>query len=119
MLQGYSIIDADSHVIEPPAMWAEYLEPEFRQFAPSPEMKIQGEEIVEKVSKQVRDDANKQMMQAHPNAYFQGYNVESHLQEMVQMGIDVAFPIFLLVILKFQSYRRAADIYPKTINEKL
>lgn len=33
-------------------------------------MKIKGEDIVEKVSKQVRDEANKQMMQAHPNAYF-------------------------------------------------
>lgn len=72
-------------------MWAEYLEPEFKQFAPSPEMKIQGEDIVKKVSRQVRDKANKQMMEAHPNAYFQGYKVESHVQEMVQMGIDLAF----------------------------
>ncbi len=91
MLNGYSIIDADSHVIEPPSMWAEYLEPEFKQFAPSAEMKIQGEDIVKKVSRQVRDKANKQMMEAHPNAYFQGYNVKSHLQEMVLMGIDLAF----------------------------
>ena len=45
MLKGYSIIDADSHVIEPPTMWAEYLEPEFKQFAPSAEMKIKGEDI--------------------------------------------------------------------------
>lgn len=50
MLNGYKIIDADSHVIEPPNMWAEYLEPEFKQFAPSAEMKIKGEDIVEKVS---------------------------------------------------------------------
>ncbi|MCG8363873.1 MAG: hypothetical protein MJA27_11150 [Pseudanabaenales cyanobacterium] len=34
-LKGYSIIDADAHVIEPAGMWAEYLEPEFKQFAPS------------------------------------------------------------------------------------
>ena len=91
MLKGYSIIDADSHVIEPSSMWAEYLEPEFKQFAPSPEMRIKGEDIVKKVSKQVRDEANKQMMQAHPNAYFQRYNVESHVQEMVLMGVDIAF----------------------------
>ncbi|NES18164.1 MAG: amidohydrolase [Symploca sp. SIO3E6] len=91
MLNGYSIIDADSHVVEPPQMWREYLAPEFLDFAPSAEMKIQGEEVVEKVSPQVRDAGNQQMRQAHPNAYFQGYNVESHLQEMVQMGIDVAF----------------------------
>jgi uncharacterized protein len=91
MLKGYSIIDADSHVIEPYSMWAKYLEPEFLKFAPSAEMKILGEDIVEKVTEQVRTLGNKQMLQAHPNAYFQGYNVESHVQEMVQMGIDVAF----------------------------
>ena len=91
MLDGYSIIDADSHVIEPPNIWAEYLEPEFLQFAPSPEMKIKGEEIVNKVSQEVRINGNKQMMQAHPNAYFQRYNTESHVREMAQMGVDLAF----------------------------
>ncbi|NEO42072.1 MAG: amidohydrolase [Moorea sp. SIOASIH] len=91
MLNGYSIIDADSHVIEPLTMWSEYLEPEFRQFSPSPEMKIKGEDIAEKVSEQLRALGNKQMMAAHPNAYFKGYNVESHVQEMGQMGIDQAF----------------------------
>ena len=91
MLNGYSIIDADSHVIEPLSMWAEYLEPEFQQFSPSVQMKVKGEEITQKVSSQVRDFGNKQMMSAHPNAYFKGYNVESHLQEMVGMGVDMAF----------------------------
>ena len=91
MLNGYSIIDADSHVIEPPSMWAKYLEPEFQQFSPCAKMKVKGEEITQKVSSQVRDFGNKQMMVAHPNAYFKGYNVESHLQEMLGMGVDMAF----------------------------
>ena len=91
MLNGYSIIDADSHVIEPPNMWAEYLEPEFSKFAPSADMKINGEEIVAKLPGQIRELANKQMMAAHPNAYFNRYNVESHVQEMVLMGVDMAF----------------------------
>lgn len=91
MLQGYSIIDADSHVVEPPNMWAKYLEPEFSSFAPSVEMKIQGEDIVHKVSQRVRAVGNQQMMQAHPNAYFQRYSVESHVREMEQMGVDLAF----------------------------
>ena len=91
MLNGYSIIDADSHVVEPRTMWAEFLEPEFKHLAPSPEMKIKGEDIVEKVSKQVRDQGNKQMMQTHPNAYFKRYDAESHVQAMVQMGVDIAF----------------------------
>jgi predicted TIM-barrel fold metal-dependent hydrolase len=91
MLNGYKIIDADSHVIEPPAMWGQYLEPKFREFAPSADMKIKGEPISQKISPQVQKEGNKQMMQAHPRAYLNRYNPESHVQAMVQMGIDVAF----------------------------
>ncbi len=53
MLKGYQIIDADSHVIEPPQMWTKYIEPQFQEFAPSPDMKIKGEAIAEKISLQV------------------------------------------------------------------
>ncbi|MGK7942404.1 MAG: amidohydrolase family protein [Crocosphaera sp.] len=91
MLNGYQIIDADSHVIEPPEMWAKYLDKKFKDFAPSPDMKIKGEPITETISKQVEEEGNKQMMQAHPNAYMNRYNPESHVQAMVQMGVDIAF----------------------------
>ena len=91
MLNGYKIIDADSHVIEPLDMWFEYLEPEFRDFAPSRDMKIKGEPITEKISQQVQQEGNKQMMQAHPHAYLNHYNPESHVQAMVQMGVDISF----------------------------
>ncbi|MFN6537391.1 MAG: amidohydrolase family protein [Nostoc sp. EkiNYC01] len=91
MLNGYQIIDADSHAIEPPSLWAKYLEPKFQHFAPSAEMKIQGQEIVKNISQQVRRQGNQQMMEAHPNAYFKGYDAESHIQAMVEMGIDIAF----------------------------
>lgn len=91
MLHGYKIIDADSHVIEPPQMWAKYLPPEFRQFALSPDMKIQGEDITYKVSRQVQEEGNRQMRESHPHAYFRRYDVESHLRAMVEMGIDIAF----------------------------
>lgn len=91
MLNGYKIIDADSHVIEPPAMWGQYLEPKFREFAPSADMKIKGEPISQKISPQVQAEGNKQMRQAHPHAYLNRYNPESHVQAMVQMGVDRAF----------------------------
>ena len=91
MLNGYKIIDADSHVIEPPAMWGQYLEPKFREFAPSADMKIKGEPISQKISPQVQAEGNKQMMQAHPHAYLNRYNPESHVQAMAQMGVDRAF----------------------------
>ncbi len=91
MLNGYRIVDADSHVIEPPHMWDQYLAPEFRQFAPSLEMKIKGESITRKISTQLQQEGNKQMMQAHPQAYLKRYDAESHVQSMVQMGVDIAF----------------------------
>lgn len=91
MLNGYSIIDADSHVVEPAGMWVKYLEPEYRPFAPSPEMTIQGVPIAAHVSRQVREQGNQQMKRAHPNAYFKGYDAESHVQAMLQMGVDMAF----------------------------
>lgn len=49
MLNGYQIIEADSHVYEPQPMWEMYLEPAFKSFAPSPDMKIKGDDIVYKV----------------------------------------------------------------------
>ena len=91
MLNGYQIIDADSHVIEPPYIWSRYLEPQFQDYAPSAEMTIKGQPIAEKISQQVKNEGNKQMMQAHPQAYFNRYNPESHIQAMLQMGADMAF----------------------------
>ena len=91
MLKGYKIIDADSHVIEPHQMWAKYLEPQFRDFAPSPDLKVKGEPITEKISQQVQKEGNRRMMHAHPHAYLNDYDVESHVQAMVLMGVDMAF----------------------------
>ncbi|MBD2444323.1 amidohydrolase [Dolichospermum sp. FACHB-1091] len=90
MLNGYKIIDADAHVIEPPDMWVKYLDPEFREFAPSHDMKIKGEPISQNIPKKLQQEANKQMMQAYPHAYLNRYNPESHVQSMMQMGMDVA-----------------------------
>ncbi len=91
MLKGYKIIDADSHVMEPPQMWAKYLDPKFKDFAPSPDMKIKGKLITEKISPQVQQESSKQMIEAHPHAYLNYYNVECHVQVMVQMGVDISF----------------------------
>ncbi|MFB2920609.1 amidohydrolase family protein [Aerosakkonema funiforme] len=91
MLNGYRIIDADSHIYEPVDMWKQYLEPAFKNFAPSPDMKINGEEIVNQISAQVRMEGNKQILQAHPRSFFNSFNPESHVQAMMQMGIDISF----------------------------
>ncbi|MBW4636410.1 MAG: amidohydrolase [Iphinoe sp. HA4291-MV1] len=91
MLNEYQIIDADSHVFEPIDMWKKYLEPAFKSFAPSADMKIKGEEIVHKISAQVRREGNKQIMQAHPMSVFSGFDSESHVRAMKQMGVDISF----------------------------
>jgi predicted TIM-barrel fold metal-dependent hydrolase len=91
MLNGYQIIDADSHVFEPPNMWETYLEPAFKSFAPSPDMKINGEEIVHKISAEVRREGAKQITQAHPMSVLHGFDPESHVRAMMQMGVDVSF----------------------------
>ena len=91
MLKGYKIIDADSHVIEPPQMWEKYIDPKFKDFIPSLDMKIKGEPITTKISQKVREEGNKQMMKAHPHAYMNRYSPEVNVQAIVQMGIDITF----------------------------
>ncbi len=101
MLNGYQIIDADSHVFEPVHMWEKYLEPEFKSFAPSLDMRIKGEEIVNKISEQVRIKGNKQIVRNHPMSALNGFNSESHVRAMKQMGVDVSFiyPTYALWLL--------------------
>jgi len=91
MLNGYKIIDADAHVTEPPEMWAKYIDPKFKDFAPSLDLKVKGESIAKKISEKLQQETNKVMMQTYPHAYLNRYNAESHVQSMVQMGVDIAF----------------------------
>ena len=91
MFNGYQIVDVDSHVTEPPEIWAKYLEPAFKSFAPSPDMKIKGEEIIHKLSDRYRSTATKQMMQHHPMSVLNGFDPETHVRAMIQMGVDISF----------------------------
>jgi predicted TIM-barrel fold metal-dependent hydrolase len=91
MFNGYQIVDVDSHITEPPDMWAKYLEPAFKSFAPSPDMKIKGEAIINKISDHFRREATQQMMEMHPMAVLNGFDSESHVRAMKQMGVDVSF----------------------------
>ena len=91
MLHGYQIIDADSHVWEPPEMWQEYLEPAFKNFAPTPDLRIRGEKITDKISDEARILAAKRIVKAHPVSAINNFDSKSHVQAMSQMGVDVAF----------------------------
>ncbi|KYC42526.1 BarH protein [Scytonema hofmannii PCC 7110] len=91
MLEGYRIIDADSHVYEPHHMWQEYLEPAFKSFALSPELTLAGEKIVNKYSNRLRQEGAKQVTQAYPLSWLNNFDAESHVQAMQQMGVDISF----------------------------
>ncbi|MGK7872411.1 MAG: amidohydrolase family protein [Xenococcaceae cyanobacterium] len=91
MLNGYQIIDADSHVYEPFEMWEKYLEPALKSFAPSPDLRIQGELIVHKLTDEVNRAGIEQIVQAHPMSVLNRFNSESQVRAMKQMGIDVSF----------------------------
>lgn len=91
MVKNYKIIDADAHVFEPLDMWREYLEPAYRNFAPSSDMKIQGEPIYYKADKEVVTHWTEQIRQAHPMIGLEGFTAELHVMSMSQMGIDISF----------------------------
>lgn len=91
MTKNYKIIDADAHVFEPRDMWKEYLEPAYRSFAPSSDMKIQGEPIYYKVTQEIVTHWTNQILKAHPMMGSEGFTAKLHLMTMDKMGIDVSF----------------------------
>ncbi|MGB7519023.1 MAG: hypothetical protein WA896_05255, partial [Spirulinaceae cyanobacterium] len=91
MLNGYRIIDADSHVFEPHSLWQTYLEPAFRDFAPTPDLQIQGVSVMTKFSNTLTDKGAEEVARSHPLSFAQEFNPESQVQAMYQMGVDVAF----------------------------
>lgn len=91
MLKDYRIIDADSHVYEPHDMWNEYLEPAFKEFALTPELTIQGESIINQYSEQLHHVGGTEVTQAYPQSWLNGFDSESHILAMQQMGTDIAF----------------------------
>lgn len=115
MLQGYKILDADSHVMEPNEMWEEYLEPAFKSFAPQKEhraivetpssrvieidlfeppfknMTVSGEKIYYNIPDGAWTEGSKKDL---PNAALYaacGYDSESQVAAMKQLGVDLAF----------------------------
>lgn len=91
MLKEYQIIDADCHVFEPIEMWREYLEPEFKSFAPSNDMKIEGKKIYHKISDQLQAEGLKVMLRDYTTYGIDSYDPESQVKAIEKMGADIAF----------------------------
>jgi predicted TIM-barrel fold metal-dependent hydrolase len=91
MLKGYQIIDADCHVLEPIDLWEKYLEPAFKNRAPSPEMKVDGQIIYHKVSRELQDEGLKVMLRDIKSYGICSYDPESQVKAIAKMGADVSF----------------------------
>jgi predicted TIM-barrel fold metal-dependent hydrolase len=118
LLNSYRIIDSDGHVVEPAGMWEKYLDPEFKLRAPAVNggytasermrltakygpkallpnpvhgMRVEGEEIFNKISEEVWVEGTWLMAKRYPKAALRHFDPESQVQVMKQMGIDIAF----------------------------
>lgn len=91
MFKGFQIIDADAHVLEPNDMWEKYLEPAFQDYALSPDLKVNGEEIFFRYSDKLRDEVAIKVVQDRPMSVSNHFDSESQVREMKKMGIDIAF----------------------------
>ena len=91
MLEGFQIVDADAHVLEPNDMWRQYLAPPFKDYALSPDLKISGEKICYKTSVQQEEAVAKQLLQHYPLSVYSKFDAESQVRVMRQMGVDIAF----------------------------
>ena len=91
MLEGFKIIDADAHVLEPIDAWREYLEPAFKRYALSPDLKIEGEDICSHLHAKLLDETGKQTRLNYPMSVSNQFDPESQIRVMQQMGVDRAF----------------------------
>lgn len=118
MLEGYQIIDADSHVLEPPYMWEKYLEPEFKQYAPTwvkphnfagtesqsiveeewkngfpslIDMRIDGQKVFNKISEELWDKATDKMLDDYNESAVSKFDPSSQVKAMKKMGVDMTF----------------------------
>lgn len=105
MLKGYQIIDADAHIIEPSDMWEKYLEPAFKGYAPTPDLKIAGEDIMYKISANPQSRSFNQVAKSYPMATLNHFDPESQIRAMNQMGVDISFvyPTLGLVVFAVDS----------------
>ncbi|HEY9651046.1 MAG TPA: amidohydrolase family protein [Coleofasciculaceae cyanobacterium] len=91
MLQGYQIIDADCHVLEPIDMWETYLEPAFKSSALSQDLTVNGEKIFQKLSEDLWVEGFKAKVRDYATYGINRYDSESQVKAIQTMGVDIAF----------------------------
>lgn len=91
MLQGYQIVDADCHVLEPIDMWEKYLEPAFKGYALSQDLTIKGEKIFNKIPDELWVEGFKARVRDYASYGINSYDPESQVKAIKKMGVDVSF----------------------------
>ncbi|MCZ6503212.1 MAG: amidohydrolase family protein [Gammaproteobacteria bacterium] len=101
MRNGYRVIDTDCHQIEPPQIWADYIDPEFADRAPASSdlgngrkgMMVEGEPLAKQDGNYPMDakeflEATIKGMQRFERARSSGFNPASRLEDMDEQGVD-------------------------------
>lgn len=102
MRNGYQVFDSDCHQMEPPRMWAEYIDPAFADRAPASldmgngraGMMVEGEPIAKQDGNYPMHakeflDAAARAMQKFERARASGFSASSRLEDMEEQGVDV------------------------------
>lgn len=107
MRDGYRVLDADRHVVEPVEMWRQYLAPELRERAPylepasvepsagslmqrPPTLMLEGQPVMHKLSERAHIELMKGNYRRAIELH-EGTSPAGHLRAMERTGIDVAF----------------------------
>jgi uncharacterized protein len=118
VLNGYRIMDADGHVVEPPDFWQTYLEPEFRDLAPYEDktpaaakflqqaakfglkgllpnparnLRIQDEVVYQKISDEFWSRGIWEVVKNYTEPAIRRFDATSQVKALKKMGVDVSF----------------------------
>ena len=128
MKNGFKIIDSDLHVIEPPNIYQDYIDPRFRDLAPRwtghPEHGNGGWVCQDNVHTNAewlsKDTLSRELLKSRKKEYYtaedeQGYTAELTLKAMDREGIDVAILFRTAVGLATPRGRPRPGFHPGTL----
>lgn len=101
MRNGFRVLDTDAHQMEPPSIWADYIDPNFADAAPRigdigngrPGMMVEGEPITKQDgsypmhSKEFQEAAARGM-EKHEQSRAEGFRPEARIRDMEGHGVD-------------------------------
>lgn len=101
MRNGFRVLDTDAHQMEPPSIWADYMDPAFRQRAPRLEdvgggrmvMCVEGEPITKQhgnypMHSKEFHEATAKSMKKHAESRAEGFAPAARVRDMDAQGVD-------------------------------